>query len=141
MRAPIATLTTVVVLASACSGDTEAANPYGAQTASIGESLAMLGWNISVSNLRVDGDYVLIDVDASPTRPAEPMPNPKDVRFGLYGALAHPIEATAVGSCRDVTNLGMQPLSARGPTGSPARVSGPAAGPVPGAWGLRVLAA
>ena len=115
MRALIATLTTVVVLASACSGDTQAANPYAAQTASIGESLATLGWNMSVTNLRVDGDYVLIDVDASPSQAGGAHAKPEDVRFGLYGALAHPIEATAVGSCRDVTDLGVQPLSAQGP--------------------------
>ncbi len=115
MRALIATLTTVVVLASACSGDTQAANPYAAQTASIGESLATLGWNMSVTNLRLDGDYVLIDVDASPSQAGGAHAKPEDVRFGLYGALAHPIEANAVGSCRDVTDLGVQPLSAQGP--------------------------
>ena len=65
------------------------------QTAAVGESLAVLGWNMSVSNLRFDGDYVLFDVDASPTQADGPHAKPEDIRFGLYGALAHPIEANA----------------------------------------------
>ena len=32
--------------------------------AKIGEVAAVLGWNVSASNLRFDGDYVLVDVDA-----------------------------------------------------------------------------
>jgi hypothetical protein len=28
-----------------------------------------------------------------------------DVRFGLYGALAHPMEATGIGSCENERNL------------------------------------
>ena len=42
------------------------------------------------------------------------------MRFGLYGALAHPIEANGIGGCRDVTGLDVQPLTA--PT--PDRLSG-----------------
>jgi hypothetical protein len=78
----------------------------------MGESLAALGWNMSVSNLRFDGHYVLIDVDAAPTDSAAPRTDPKDIRFGLYGALAHPLETNALGGCRDVTDLAVQPLSA-----------------------------
>jgi hypothetical protein len=49
---------------------------YGAKTAHIGESLAVLGWNTSISNLRWQDDYVLVDVDAArPTRP-NPTPTP-----------------------------------------------------------------
>jgi hypothetical protein len=115
VRKLIATLATLVVTLSACGGDAAAANPYAAQSARIGESLPMLGWNMSVSNLRVDGDYVLVDVDASPSQPGATHAKPEDLRFGLYGALAHPIEANAIGGCRDVTNLGVQPLSAPNP--------------------------
>ena len=93
---------------------TTAADPYAAQTAAIGESLAILGWNMSVSNLRFDGDDVLVDVDASPSGNGAHA-DPKDLRFGLYGALAHPLEANAIGGCRDMTDLGIQPLSAPTP--------------------------
>lgn len=121
MRALIATLAAIVVVAaSACSNEDRLESPYAAQTTAAGESLAVLGWNMSVSNLRVDGDHVLIDVDAAPAQPDAPHAKPEDIRFGLYGALAHPIEANAIGGCRDVTNLAVQPVSAS----SPDRISG-----------------
>jgi hypothetical protein len=82
-----------------CSGSNHAAAPYGAQGARLGESLALLGWNMAVSNLRWDGDYVLIDVDASPRDPHAPHAKQGDIRFGLYGALAHPMESAGLGSC------------------------------------------
>ena len=82
-----------------CSGSNHPGRPYGAQAARLGESLALLGWNMSVSNLRWDGDYVLIDVDASAKDPHAPHAKPEDIRFGLYGALAHPLESTGLGSC------------------------------------------
>ncbi len=87
---------------------------YGAGTARIGESLAVLGWNTSVSNLRWQDDYVLVDVDAAPTDPAKPHADPRDIRFGLYGALAHPMEAVGIGSCDGVKNLVLQSLTATG---------------------------
>ena len=96
------TLLAVAVLAAwlvACSSSNHSVRPYGAQGVRFGESLALLGWNMSVSNLRWDGDYVLIDVDASPADPKAPHAKPEDIRFGLYGALAHPLEATGLGSC------------------------------------------
>ncbi len=96
------TLLAVTVLAAclaACSSSNHSVRPYGAQVARLGESLALLGWNMGVSNLRWDGDYVLIDVDASPTDPHAPHAKPEDIRFGLYGALAHPLESTGLGSC------------------------------------------
>ncbi|HSS23925.1 MAG TPA: hypothetical protein VLL82_05875 [Mycobacterium sp.] len=82
-----------------CSGSNHPVSPYGAQGARLGESLALLGWNMSVSNLRWDGDYVLIDVDASAKDPHAPHAKPEDIRFGLYGALAHPMESAGLGSC------------------------------------------
>ncbi|AFM15246.1 hypothetical protein Mycch_0426 [Mycolicibacterium chubuense NBB4] len=111
----IAILVAIVLVATSCSGDDGRPDVYSAQTASIGESLAMLGWNMSVSNLRFDADYVLVDVEASPAKDGAPHAKPEDIRFGLYGALAHPVEANAVGGCGDVTSLDLKPLSAPSP--------------------------
>lgn len=116
MRGLIAILAACVV-ASACSSSHNSDRVYGALTARLGESLAVLGWNTSMSNLRWQDNYVLVDVDAAPSDPAKPHADPRDVRFGLYGALAHPMEATGIGSCDDVTNLKIsviQSLSAPG---------------------------
>lgn len=111
-----AILAAVVLAATSCSGDSGPPDDvYSAATASIGESLAIVGWNMSVANLRFDGDYVLVDVEASPAREGEPHAAPQDVRFGLYGALAHPIESNAIGGCEGVTSLDLQPLSAPTP--------------------------
>jgi hypothetical protein len=68
-----------------CSGSDHSVNPYGAQGARLGESLALLGWNMSVSNLRWN--------------PHAAHAKPEDIRFGLYGALAHPMEFAGLGSC------------------------------------------
>lgn len=104
-------ITACLALCLACSSTNRAAGPYGAQGARLGESLALLGWNMSVSNLRWDGDYVLVDVDASPASATEPHAKPTDIRFGLYGALAHPIEADGLGSC-DNAKTGVRDLRA-----------------------------
>jgi hypothetical protein len=120
LRALIAVMAAVVMVASACSGDDERAHPYSTQSTAIGESLSILGWNISVTNLRFDAENVLIDVDASASQKDGPHAKPEDIRFGLYGALAHPVEANVLGSCKDVTSLALQPLSAP----SPDRMSG-----------------
>jgi hypothetical protein len=101
---------------AACAGAGHRDLVYGAGTARLGESLAVLGWNTSVSNLRWQSDYVLVDVDAAPTDPAKPHTDPRDVRFGLYGALAHPMEAAGIGSCDNVKNTVIQSLSAPGGT-------------------------
>jgi hypothetical protein len=82
-----------------CSSSSHPVRPYGAQGARLGESLALLGWNVAVSNLRWDGDYVLVDVSASVASPKDPHAKPEDIRFGLYGALAHPMESAGLGSC------------------------------------------
>jgi hypothetical protein len=118
VRTFIAMVTCSAVCLVGCSGSSHPVSPYGAQGARLGESLALLGWNMSVSNLRWDGDYVLIDVSASLASaedPHAPHAKPEDIRFGLYGALAHPMESAGLGSCdnamasvRDITS----PLSA-----------------------------
>jgi hypothetical protein len=112
MRALLAMMAALVMVVTACSGDDKHPAPYSTQAAAIGQSIAVLGWTITVKNLRFDADHVLVDVDAAASQAHA---KPEDIRFGLYGALTHPIEATAVGSCKDVTSLAMQPLSAQGP--------------------------
>jgi hypothetical protein len=104
-------LSAVVVAVTACSSDHTAARPYGAQSAATGESLALLGWNIEVSNVRWASDFVLVDVDAAPSDAGKAHAKPEDIRFGLYGALAHPIEATGVGSCALVAGSDVRPLA------------------------------
>jgi hypothetical protein len=117
MRSFIALVTCLSLCLVGCSGSNHPVNPYGAQGARLGESLALLGWNMSVSNLRWDGDYVLVDISAAVAAkdPHAPHAKPDDIRFGLYGALAHPIEASGLGSCdgaaTSVHDIG-SPLSA-----------------------------
>jgi hypothetical protein len=111
VRTVIATIAALALIC-ACSNRAARQQVYGAGTARIGESLAVLGWNTSVSNLRWQDDYVLVDVDAAPAEAAKPHADPRDVRFGLYGALAHPIEVPGIGSCDGVKNLVIQSLSA-----------------------------
>lgn len=105
----------VFALAPGCTRHDAAPSPYGATAAKIGESLAALGWNMSLTNLRWDSDHVLVDIDAAPADPGKPHAGPGDIRFGLYGALAHPIEATGLGSCSGVTTLAIRPLAASPP--------------------------
>jgi hypothetical protein len=109
-----------LALCAACSSGDHRDQVYGAGSARLGESLSVLGWNTSVSNLRWQDDYVLIDVDAAPAEPAKPHADPRDIRFGLYGALSHPMEAAGIGSCENMKNLVIQSLSA--PSGK--RLSG-----------------
>ncbi|BBZ10919.1 hypothetical protein BST20_23665 [Mycobacterium branderi] len=114
MRVLIAMLATLA-LVSGCSGAHHPDRIYGAQSARLGESVAVLGWNVAVSNLRWNADYVLVDVDAAPTDPAAPHAKPAELRFGLYGALAHPMEATGIGSCDTAKNVVVQALSSPAP--------------------------
>ena len=114
MRTLVAVLLVAVLLA-ACSSSTDNGSTYSAESAKLGESLATLGWNMSVSNLRFDGDYVLVDVDAAPSTQGAPHAKADSIRFGLYGALAHPIESNAVGGCTGVTSLNLQPATAPNP--------------------------
>ena len=99
MRTFLAIAACVALGLAGCSSSSQPVRPYGAQGARLGESLGLLGWNMSVSNLRWDGDYVLVDVDASPASAKDPHAKPEDIRFGLYGALAHPMEVAGLGSC------------------------------------------
>jgi hypothetical protein len=87
VRTLVAVLLALVTGAAlvACSGDADADRTYGAQSAKLGDSLSVLGWNVSVANLRFDGDYVLIDLDASAAQSGAPHATPESLRFGLYG--------------------------------------------------------
>jgi hypothetical protein len=112
LRVLIAVLS-IAVIAAGCS--TPRPLPYGASTAKLGESIALLGWNMSVSNLRWDSGHVLVDVDAAPSEKGNAHAKPQDIRFGLYGTLAHPIEADGLGSCSGMASLAISPLSAPNP--------------------------
>ena len=114
-RACRAVAVTLAVVLAACGQSAEGAHPFGATEARLGESVSLLGWNVSVANLRFDHEHVLLDVEATPASPAAPRAKPEDLRFGLYGALAHPIEATGVGSCARVPGTDIAPLSAPSP--------------------------
>ncbi|GFG73545.1 hypothetical protein MBOT_09100 [Mycobacterium botniense] len=116
---------TLVVAAlglGACTGSGQR-SVYGAPAVRLGESLTVLGYHIQVANLRWGGDYVLVDVDATATDPASPHAKPQDIRFGLYGALAHPLEATGIGSC-DATIGGPKAIAAALSAPAPDRLTG-----------------
>ncbi|AKK30187.1 hypothetical protein [Mycobacterium sp. EPa45] len=114
--------------AGGCS-DSASKLSYGVPQAKIGASLAVLGWNLRVAEFRWNGDFVLVDIDAAPSAvpdvagpaapAAAPHAKPEDIRFGLYGTLAHPVEAGGLGSCDLVQGVTSTPLSA-----SPQRLTG-----------------
>jgi hypothetical protein len=105
----------VVAFTAACSAPERQPGPYGAASAKMGESQTLLGWKISMSNLRFDQNHVLVDVDAAPAEQGKPHAKPEDIRFGLYGSIAHPLETDALGSCSGVTSLSISPASAPNP--------------------------
>ena len=101
-------VTLALACSAACSGAGHRDQVYGARTARLGESLAVLGWNASVSNLRWQDDYVLVDVDAAPTDPAKSMPILATSASAYTVRSAHPMEATGIGSCDNVKNVVIQ---------------------------------
>ncbi|MEE6166517.1 MULTISPECIES: hypothetical protein [unclassified Mycolicibacterium] len=114
MRALIAAVTAVLlVVATACSSDGAPRRTYEALTSSFGASLTVLGWHFTLDNLRFDNEHVLVDVDASAA--GDQRAKPEDLRFGLYGALSHPLEANGLGGCTGVNSLGIRPMAASGP--------------------------
>ncbi len=115
----VAILVTVAFVGvSGCSGGSSKSS-YSAPQAKIGESLALLGWNVRVAEFRWNGEFVLVDIDAAPSDVNAPHAKPEDIRFGLYGTLAHPVEATGLGSCDLVQGVTSTPLTA-----SPQRLAG-----------------
>jgi hypothetical protein len=105
----------VALLLVGCSAAESPPHPYGASQANIGGSIALLGWNMSIANLRFEQGHVLVDVDAAPSAKGKPHAKPEDIRFGLYGTLAHPIETDGLASCDGVTSLSITPLTAPNP--------------------------
>ena len=99
-----------VAWVSACSSS-GTTGPYGAQGASIGQPLTMLGWEMTLSNLRWEVDHALIDVHAHVVDSDAPHAAAGDLRFGVYGTPAHPVEATGLGSCDVLGALTPTPLS------------------------------
>ncbi|WP_448400772.1 hypothetical protein [Mycolicibacillus trivialis] len=114
MRAVIAVLTAVVMVASGCSKTDGVQAPYGAEAARMGQELTVLGWDMTLSDLRWGADHVLVDVTAHPADGDENRSAPEDLRFGLYGALAHPVEADGIGSCASAVGATSQPLQSQG---------------------------
>jgi hypothetical protein len=108
-------MVSVAALCVAACSDHKPVAAYGASVARTGESQALLGWNISVSNMRWDSDTVLVDIDAAPSEPGKPHAKAEELRFGLYGAVAHPTESNGIGSCAGVANLAINPLVAPNP--------------------------
>ena len=111
LRVAVAILLAVVM--TACSGDAPAPTAYG--TAKIGEAQAILGWNVSLVNLRFEADYVLVDIDAASAKAGGQHAKAQSLRLGLYGALAHPIEANVIGGCSGVAGLGFTPAAVVNP--------------------------
>ncbi|OBH14643.1 hypothetical protein EHH44_18730 [Mycolicibacter terrae] len=115
MRTLIAALLALAVAAAtACSGP-GTPGPYGAQGARIGEALTLLGWEMTLTNLRWEVDHVLIDVKGRLADGDAPHAAATELRFGIYGTPAHPVEATGLGSCDVLGQLTPAPLSDRDP--------------------------
>lgn len=111
MRKLIAVLSALAVAALAACSDSGETGPYGAQGARLGETLTLLGWDMALSNLRWEVDHVLIDVTAKLADPDGPHAAAGDLRFGVYGTPAHPVEATGLGSCDALGELTPTPMS------------------------------
>lgn len=113
-RALLALLAGVLVLAG-CSKEPEKQLVYGARSAKIGETQSLLGWNLSVANLRFQNGYVLVDVTGAAARAGDKPSPAAELRFGLYGSLAHPLEAPALSGCAGLADLSIHPLAASAP--------------------------
>ena len=107
---------------SACSSTDQAAHARRVLRPPVRSAsrLAILGWNMSVTNLRFDADYVLIDVEAiADRRRARRTPNPTtsgSASTARWRIRSRPTRSAAV----ETSQAGVQPLSA--PT--PGRLSG-----------------
>lgn len=115
MRTLIAALLALAVAAvTACSGPA-ATGPYGAQGARLGEALTLLGWEMTLTDLRWEVDHLLIDVKGRRADSDAPHAAANELRFGVYGTPARTIEATGLGSCDALGELTPTPLSNREP--------------------------
>ena len=109
------TVLLAAVLVACSGGGSTNDSIYGASSAKIGESQSLLGWNVSVSDLRFQDDQVLVDVDLAAAKAGGEHAKPETLRFGLYGALAHPIESNMIGGCDGVPNLKINPAVVQNP--------------------------
>lgn len=71
--AVLAVMAALALLLGGCGSDNTV---YGAHTAAIGDTQAILGWNIAVANLRFADDRVLVDVTAAPSSEDPDAPAP-----------------------------------------------------------------
>jgi len=108
----------------ACGKPAAPAAPYGAAAADVGDAVDILGWHVSVTGLRFEAEHLLVDVDATPADQPGPRAAPADLRFGLYGSLAHPIEAYGMDSCAQPAGPVPTPLAVQSADGGPARIAG-----------------
>ncbi|MUM08590.1 MULTISPECIES: hypothetical protein [unclassified Mycolicibacterium] len=115
LAARLLTVLLAGVLVACSSGGDANTSIYGAPSAKIGESQSLLGWNVSVSNLRFEADQVLVDVDMAAAKAGGEHAKPEALRFGLYGAVAHPIESNVIGGCDGVPNLKINPAVVQNP--------------------------
>jgi len=81
----------------------------------MGQVQTLLGWDMTLKNLRWEVDQVLIDVTAKLSNADSPHAAPGDLRFGIYGTPAHPVEATGLGSCDALGELTPTPLAGAEP--------------------------
>ncbi|WP_078326065.1 hypothetical protein [Mycobacteroides salmoniphilum] len=115
LRRALVALLAGALISAGCSKDPDKQLVYGAQTAKVGETQSLLGWNLSVANLRFQNGYVLVDITGAAATPGEKPAAAQDLRFGLYGSLAHPLEVPALNGCRDLADLSVHPLTAPTP--------------------------
>lgn len=113
MRTLIAVVVALALTGSSgCARSGQPPGPYGAQASRLGSALQVLGWRMTLSNLRWQADRVLVDVAATVADPVAGHTDAKDLRFGVYGTPPRPLEATGVDSCDPLLALTPQPLSA-----------------------------
>lgn len=113
MRRLIALIAALAITcAAACSGSGPT-GPFGAEGARIGSEITVLGWQMTLSNLRWELDYALIDIKAQVADADAGHAAPGDLRFGVYGTPAHPVEVTGVGSCKLLGEFVPTPLSGK----------------------------
>ena len=115
LRALIAMLSIALVAVAGCSAPDRQPHPYGAATAKIGESVAILGWNMSVSNLRWESGHVLVDVDAAPSEPGQAARQAGGYPVRTVRRSRPPDRGRRPGSCSGVASLAISPLSAPNP--------------------------
>lgn len=124
LRRAFAALLAGSLILAGCSKAPEKQLVYGSQTAKVGETVSLLGWNLGVANLRFQNGYVLVDITGAAATPGQKPAAATDLRFGLYGSLSHPMEVPALNSCRDVADLAIHPVTATPSVAAATRITG-----------------